>query len=75
MNAGTGQTRLNLTDIEVMTTKLTATDIIEGVPIRNRKPVEDRFLNGGLLTPRAFEEVVDLVARLLQKQNLLSTAS
>lgn len=64
MNAGTGQSRLNLTDIEAMTTKLTATDIIEGVPKRNRKPVEDRFLNGGLLTPRAFEEVVDLVSHL-----------
>ena len=64
MNAGTGQSRLNLDEIEAMTTKLTATDIIEGVPKRNRKPVEDRFLNGGLLTPRAFEEVVDLVARL-----------
>lgn len=64
MNAGTGQSRLNLTDIEAMTTKLTATDIIEGVPKRNRNPVEDRFLNGGLLTPRAFEEVVDLVSHL-----------
>ncbi len=64
MNAGTDQSRLNLTDIIAMTTSLSVTDIIEGVPKINRKPVEDRFLNGGLLTPRAFEEVIDLVARL-----------
>ncbi|SEQ88147.1 hypothetical protein SAMN05428995_1153 [Loktanella sp. DSM 29012] len=70
MNAGTGQSRLNLNDIEVMTTNLTITDIVEGVPKRNRKLVEDRFLNGGLLTPRAFEEVVDLVARLAPETKL-----
>ncbi|WP_057460967.1 hypothetical protein [Pseudovibrio sp. POLY-S9] len=64
MNAGTGQTRLNLTEILDVTTILTATDIIKGVPNRNRKPVEDRFQYGGLLTPRAFEEVIELVARL-----------
>ena len=64
VNAGTDQSRLNLNDIEVMTTKIGVMEIIDGVPKRNRKPVEDRFLNGGLLSPRAFEEVVDLIARL-----------
>ncbi|MBD9389667.1 hypothetical protein IB237_20945 [Agrobacterium sp. AGB01] len=64
VNAGTFQSRLNLSDIEPFQTKLTAQDIIEGVPARNRKVVEERFKHGGLLTPKAFEEVVDLVARL-----------
>lgn len=67
MNAGTGQSRLNIKDITPLTTMLMIKDIVEGVPKRNRKPVEDRFLNGGLLTPRAFEEVIDLVARLAQE--------
>ncbi len=64
MNAGTGQSRLNLNDIQAMQTTLNIADIIDGVPKKNRKPVQDRFQNGGLLTPRAFEEVIDLVARL-----------
>ena len=63
-DAGTNQSRLNLSDIMAMTTTLTVTDIIEGVPKRNRKPVEDRFQHGGLLSPRAFEEVIELVACL-----------
>ena len=64
VNAGTGQSRLNLEDIEALQTMLSIQDVIDGVPNRNRKPVQDRFLKGGLLTPRAFEEVVDLFARL-----------
>lgn len=64
MNAGTNQSRINLTDITALTTNLSVTDVIEGVPKINRKPVAGRFQNGGLLTPRAFEEVIDLVARL-----------
>ncbi len=67
MSAGTAQSRLNVEDITPLTTMLTVSDIIEGVPNRNRKPVENRFLNGGLLTPRAFEEVIDLVALLAQE--------
>lgn len=64
VNAGTYQSRLNLTDIEPLQTRLTAQNIIDSVPARNRKAVEQRFKIGGLLTPKAFEEVIDLVARL-----------
>ncbi|MDX0760483.1 hypothetical protein GOD62_32310 [Sinorhizobium medicae] len=64
VNAGTYQSRLNLSDIEPLQTRITVQDIIDGVPARNRKVAEDRFKRGGLLTPKAFEEVVDLVARL-----------
>ncbi|MBO9195954.1 hypothetical protein J5277_17770 [Rhizobium sp. 16-449-1b] len=63
VNAGTYQSRLNLSDIEALQTRLTAQDIIDGVPARNRKAVQERFKHGGLLSPKAFEEVVDLVAR------------
>ena len=64
MRAGTDQSRLNLSDITALTTKLSTVQVIEGVPKRNTKPVKNRFENGGLLTPRAFVEVVDLIARL-----------
>ena len=69
VNAGTGQSRLNLDDIEALQTKLSIQDVIEGVPNRNRKLVQDRFLNGGLLTQRAFEEVVEVFARLAPETN------
>lgn len=71
MNAGTGQSRLNINDIMSLATRLSVMDIIEGVPKRNRKLVEDRFLNGGLLTPRAFEKVIDLITRLAPETNPL----
>ncbi len=64
VNAGTRQSRLNISDINEIETLLSVEMIIDGVPKKNRKIVEDRFRRGGLLTPRAFEEVIDLVARL-----------
>ena len=64
VNAGTYQSRLNIEDINPLENYVSIDDIIEGVPNRNRKSVEDRFRNGGLLTPRAFEVVIDVVVGL-----------
>jgi len=76
VNAGTNQSRLNLKDITQLTSTVFVGDIIEGVPNRNRKPVSDRFTNGGLLTPRAFEEVIDLIPRLApETQSLIERFS
>lgn len=63
-NAGTQQSRLNVNDVESLKTRLTVQKVINGVPARNRKVVADRFRNGGLLTPKAFDEVIDLIVRL-----------
>ena len=64
VNAGTQQSRLNVNDVEPLKTRLTVQKVINGVPARNRKVVADRFRNGGLLTPKAFDEVIDLIVRL-----------
>ena len=64
VNAGTKQSRLNIEDVSALSSPLNAALVANGVPKRNRKAVLERFQNGGLLTPRAFEETVDLLARL-----------
>ncbi|CTQ50726.1 hypothetical protein [Jannaschia donghaensis] len=64
VNAGTKQSRLNIEDVSALSSPLNAVLVTDGVPGRNRKAVRERFQNGGLLSPRAFEETVDLLARL-----------
>jgi hypothetical protein len=64
VNAGTEQSRLNIDEIHSLDSAVSIRDIIVGVPNRNRKAVEDRFQNGGLLSPKAFQETVDLFVQL-----------
>jgi hypothetical protein len=64
VKAGTGLRRLNLEDIKVMSEPLSITAVIEKVPIRVKGWVKERFQNGGLLTPKSFEAVVDAIREL-----------
>ncbi len=64
VNAGTQQSRLNIEEIHSVDDVVSTQRIIDGVPNRNRKAVEQRFLSGGLLSPKAFQEAIDVFVRL-----------
>ena len=64
VNAGTQQSRLNIEEIHSVDDVVSTQRIIGGVPTRNRKAVEQRFLSGGLLSPKAFQEAIDVFVRL-----------
>ncbi|MEO1474430.1 MAG: hypothetical protein AAFS03_10950, partial [Pseudomonadota bacterium] len=64
VNAGTQQSRLNVEEVYRVNTAIAVQDIIDGVPNRNRKTVEDRFVHGGLLSPKAFQRTIDLFVQL-----------
>ena len=64
MSAGTYQSRLNLTDIKKLTTELQVSQIVSGVPSKVKHWAADRLENGGLISPKTFEHVIDVVANL-----------
>lgn len=64
VNAGTQQSRLNIEDVNELNSFVSVDEVVDGVPSRNRKAVAERFRNGGLLSPKAFQETIDLIARL-----------
>ena len=64
VSAGTQQSRLNAEDIFAVRSLVSVNDIVNGVPSRIRKVVDDRFRYGGLLSPKAFQETIDLFLRL-----------
>lgn len=64
LKAGTGLRRLNLEDIQALSVPLSATAIIEKVPTRFKKWVSECFQEGGLLTPKSFEAVVNAIREL-----------
>lgn len=64
LNAGTQQSRLNIDDVSKLSSLVSVEDVVRGVPNRNKRAVEDRFRNGGILSPKAFQETIDLIATL-----------
>ena len=62
--AATAMRRLNVYDITALTTGLSSSKIIDAVPSRVRHWVSKKFEGGGLLSPKSFEHVVDVVTRI-----------
>jgi hypothetical protein len=62
--AGTGLSRLNIDDGISLNSFIPAKAIIKHVPQRVKKWVRQCFKNGGLLTPKSFEAVVDAILHL-----------
>jgi hypothetical protein len=64
VRAGTGQRRLNLTDILPVKKPIATKDIKKQVGARVRRHVADRLTKGGMLPPKSLEEFVDVVIGL-----------
>lgn len=64
LRAGTQQSRLNIEDVNRLSSVVHFDEIVDGVPNKNTKVVEDRFRNGGVLSPKAFQETIDLIVEL-----------
>lgn len=62
--AGTGLQRLNLKQIEALTQTVPKQRILEILPKRLKASIERRFSDGGLLTEKGFDAVVDAVRKL-----------
>jgi len=64
IRAGTELSRLNIDDGIILKSSIQTKAIIDYVPQRVKKWVKQRFKNGGLLTPKSFEAVVDAILHL-----------
>ena len=64
VNAGTYQSRLNLTDVLELQTSLTVQQVLAEIPVKIKHWAKTRFDEGGLFSPKAFENVIDIIAKL-----------
>lgn len=62
--AGTGLRRVNLSEVTPLGVTITGKGLLKKIPKRFHKVVSKRLLDGGLLTPKSFEHVVDAVREL-----------
>ena len=65
VRAATGRKRLNLLELEKLSTPVQHAAVLEKVPRRFRPHVEQRFTDGGLLPPGSFAAVLDAIRDLL----------
>ena len=64
MRAGTELRRLNISNIRVLSTPISAAQVIEKIPPRTSHWVRDRLEHGGLIPPKSFEHFVDAILEL-----------
>lgn len=64
MRAGTGVRRLNLKFITPLSKPVEIAEVIKEVPNRLKKTAIARFSSGGLLTPKAFETVIEALRKI-----------
>ena len=62
--AGTDQRRLNMKDFHQVKPVIPTARVLQQISSRHTKKVSDRFRTGGLLSPKAFEEVVAVLSKL-----------
>lgn len=63
-SAGTGLVRLNISDLKELETPISFNDILAEIPDKNKRHLEPRIQNGGLLTPSTFEAFIDVFTKL-----------
>lgn len=69
--AGTGLRRVNLSEVTQLGVTITSKGLLRKIPKRFHKTVSKRLLEGGLLTPKSFEHVVDAVRELSSSSSAL----
>ena len=62
--AGTELQRLNLEDVTPLTTGVTVNQVVRKTPKRFEKKVREKLTEGGLLPPRTFETLIDVLSEL-----------
>lgn len=62
--AGTDLRRLNLTDFIEVTESVSINDVLERAENRVKKKLNDKFILGGLLPPKSFQEVISILSEI-----------
>jgi hypothetical protein len=63
-SAGTGLRRVNLSDVTSLEVAITGKALLKKIPKKFHKAVSKRLTEGGLLSPKSFEHVVDALRQL-----------
>ncbi|HGM4786427.1 hypothetical protein [Stenotrophomonas maltophilia] len=71
MRAGTGLSRLNIDNAEVLSEPISVRKILNRLPKRNAASVRKRLQSGGLLTEKGFSAVVETIRQLAPQASTL----